>query len=167
MVYLTWTTPSYWQHEERHRVPLVYGQQLMLHADFKKRSENVSRTNVSIISMELVKKHYLQQGKGSLRGEIYSFFNKRKRETEQHRETRRRGAGSREQWWRGRVRAQGWMICACVQTSTSITTKSMMLQRLLWSEGSGRRALVFRAFRFLFSFFCLCCYFIILLCIGG
>lgn len=76
----------------------------MLHADLKKkrRSMNVNRTNVSTISMEWVKKHYLQQGEGSLRGEIYSFFNKSKIETEQHRETTRRGAGPRGRWWRGR-----------------------------------------------------------------
>lgn len=68
----------------------------------KKKYECKQEKKVSTISMEWVKKHYLQQGEGSLRGEIYSFFNKSKIETEQHRETTRRGAGPRGRWWRGR-----------------------------------------------------------------
>lgn len=56
------------------------------------------------------------------------------------------------------VRAQGCMICACVQTSTSITTKSMMLQRLLRSAGSGPPGVGVQGFWVfsLFSFFFVC-----------
>lgn len=55
-VYLTWTTSPYWQYRERHRVPVMDGQQLMLHKDFlkkkKKKCDHVNRTNVSTTLME-------------------------------------------------------------------------------------------------------------------
>lgn len=55
----------------------------------------------------------------------------------------------------GYKRRDVWYVRVC-KTSTSITTKSMMLQRLLRSAGSGRRALVFRVFVYSLFFFFAC-----------
>lgn len=142
----------------------------MLHADFKKRrSENVNRTNVSTISMEPVKKHYLQHGKGRLRDEIYLSFNKSKRETEQHREETTRGGGGASGGWMGRVTSAGMIdMCVCANLYKYHNKKhdvaAPAVKRRKWALGVGVQGF----WVFVCSlFFCLCCYFIILLCLGG
>lgn len=131
----------------------------------KRRSENVNRTNVSTISMEPVKKHYLQRGKGSLRVEIYLSFNKSKRETERHRETTRRRAGPRGvEGWGGTSAGMNDM-CVCANLYKYHNKKhdvaAPAVKRRKWAPGVGVQGFwVFVCSLFLsvllFNYFLLC-----------